>query len=101
MTVKYLNLSVVGLALLLLAGVCQAQPQTNVLSAPDSAGRAYFVNGGAVGNPTISLNAGVTNVFVISNTSSLHPVIITTNSIPSPSFEFSGASPQNISSGNI
>jgi hypothetical protein len=98
---KYLNLLILGLALALLAGVCQAQPQTNTIGAPDPLGRAYFINGGAVGNPTISLTAGVTNVFVVTNDSSIHPVIITTTPPPNSSGQYGGASPQNITSGNI
>ncbi|HSU56526.1 MAG TPA: hypothetical protein VLT36_20875 [Candidatus Dormibacteraeota bacterium] len=60
---------------------------------------AFSVDGGPANNPTISLSAGVTNIFNIT-TSGSHPVVITT--APPPSLnQYSGASPQNINSGTI
>lgn len=109
MPMKYVDLSVLGLALALPIGVCQAQPQTNTITTPNGVNMPYFfaVNG-AGSNPPISLTAGVTNVFVINTPAGVHPVIITTNP-PFTLGNYSGAtypggspqSPQGTNSGEI
>jgi hypothetical protein len=59
------------------------------------------VDGSPQNSPTISLTAGVTNVLQI-NTASIHPVIITTDPTPfTTANEYSGASPQGITTGPI
>jgi hypothetical protein len=90
------------------AGIASAQSSFAVTT-PDF---IYDVNGlpatGAPGffvqnSPTLSLVAGNTYTFNI-NASSLHPMVIVTNSSgnPSPSsYEYSNASPQIVSSGTI
>src|SRR3974390_811240 len=91
MPMKYEHLSALCLVLAMSAGVCQAQPQTNMITTPGGA-FSYTVNGVA-GNPTLNLTAGVTNVFQIS-TVWVHPVVI---SPPPPKGFFtlySGQSPQ-------
>lgn len=83
-----------------LAGICQAQFHTNVITTPNSSIFNYSVDGSAQTCPTFSLTAGVTNILRI-NTSSIHPVIITTNRNTSLTSYYNGAAPENINSGNI
>lgn len=93
---KHVHLSVTGLALALLTAVCEAQPQTNTIT---SANFQYFVNGGGTPNPTLSLTAGVTNVFVI-NTEFFHPVVISTTPPGGLYSLYSGQSPQSTTINN-
>lgn len=73
-------------------GICQAQYHTNTITTPG--GSYYFiVDGGPAANPTIELQAGVTNVLNI-QTVGYHPVVIT--STPSTLDWYGGASPQNV-----
>jgi hypothetical protein len=95
---KYVNLSVTGLVLALSATVCQADVHTNTFTTPNDV-HAYTIDG-TNNNPTLNLVAGVTNIFVI-NTFSDHPVVITTNPPPNVGSRYFGASPQNISAGQI
>lgn len=83
-----------------LAGICEAQFHTNVITTPNSSIFNYSVDGSAQTCPTFTLTAGVTNILRI-NTSSIHPVIITTNRNTSMTSYFNGAAPENINSGNI
>lgn len=81
------------------AVIAQAQPQTNIITT--TVGAYSFTVNGTGSNPTLSLTAGVTNVFEI-NTSSYHPVVITSNPVLGDSADwYSGASPQNIHSGTM
>ncbi len=73
------------------AGICQAQFHTNTITTPG--GAFNFTVDGVANNPTIELQAGVTNILNI-QTSSFHPVVVTT--APIVSDEFSGATPQNV-----
>ena len=77
-----------------------AQSVTNTITVvPVGASYAFLTNGNAgVHNPTIPLKAGVPNYFII-NDSSLHPVVICTNS--STAGRYNGASPQNTFSGTM
>ena len=77
--------------------VCHADYHTNTITTPGGT-FAFSVDGSAANNPTISLVAGVTNILII-NTSSFHPVVITSTAVTSNTY--SNASPQNINSGNI
>ena len=77
---------------------CQAQFHTNVITTPGAA--FNFTVDGTANNPTINLTAGVTNILQINTTPGFHPVIITTDPTPFTfANEYSGASPQNISTG--
>ena len=77
-------------------GICNAQYHTNTITTPfDSYG--YSVDGSAPINPTIQLNAGVTNILDI-QTSLDHPVIITTTPTTDASTWFIGAAPQDVNS---
>jgi hypothetical protein len=89
----------VGLSMSL-GGICQAQFHTNVITTPNSSVFNYSVDGSAQTCPTFNLSAGVTNILRI-NTSSIHPVIITTNISTSMTSWYSGANPENLSSGAI
>jgi hypothetical protein len=95
---KHVSLWILGLSLS--ATVCLAQFHTNVITTPG--GAFNFTVDGVSGNPTLNLTVGVTNILEI-NTSSFHPVIVTT--VPPPdssnSGEYSGANPQNINSGKV
>ena len=82
-------------SLLFIAPLGHAAFHTNTITTP---GFAFRVDGGAVDNPTIQLVAGVTNILII-NTASFHPVVITTAPAKTP--QYSGATPQSISSGSI
>jgi len=78
-------------------GFSHAQFHTNTITTPfDSYG--YSVDGSPPNNPTIELNAGVTNILDI-QTSYDHPVVITTTSDPSD--WFTGAAPQDVISDPI
>ena len=79
------------------APVCRASFHTNTITTPGGVS-AFSVDGSAANNPTIQLVAGVTNILVI-NTAGNHPVVITTAPATAP--QYSGASPQAISSGSI
>ena len=79
------------------AGVCQAQYHTNTITTPGGS-FAFSVDGSPANNPTIQLQAGVTNVLNI-QTASFHPVVITTT--PNVVNWYSGASPQNTNSAPI
>jgi hypothetical protein len=93
---KFLNV-MIGALSLAFAGTCQAQFHTNVITSP---GFFFSVDGSATPNPTINLAAGVTNILQINTTPGFHPVIITTDTTPFTfANEYSGASPQNISTG--
>ncbi len=83
------------------AGVCLAQSQTNTITTPG--GAFSFTVNGVSGNPTINLTAGVTNVLVINTTTFPdHPVVITSNPVLGDTADwYSGASPQNINTGNM
>jgi hypothetical protein len=73
-----------------------AQFHTNVITTPGAA--FNFTVDGVANNPTINLTAGVTNILQINTTPGFHPVIITTDPAPFTfANEYSGASPQNIS----
>jgi hypothetical protein len=85
---------------LALAGICQAQFHTNVITTPNSGIFNYSVDGSAQTCPTFSLSAGVTNILRI-NTAGNHPVVITTNLSAATTSWYSGASPENINSGAI
>lgn len=75
---------------------CQAQLHTNLIETPG--GAFAFTVDGTPNNPTINLTAGVTNILQINTTPGFHPVIITTDPAPFTfANEYSGASPQNIS----
>lgn len=79
---------------------CQAQFHTNVITTPG--GAFNFTVDGVANNPTITLTAGVTNILRIDTTPGFHPVIITTDPMAFTfANEYSGASPQNISTGPI
>ncbi len=73
------------------AGVCQAQYHTNTITTP---GGVYWfiVDGGTEQNPTIELQAGVTNILNI-QTDGFHPVVVTSS--PDTEDPYSGADPQN------
>jgi len=72
-------------------GMCLAEFHTNTITTPNDI-LAYRVDGGTNDNPTILLQAGVTNILDI-QTYPDHPVII----ISPDTFGFySGASPQNV-----
>ncbi len=73
------------------AGICQAQFHTNTITTPG--GAFNFTVDGVANNPTIELQAGVTNILNI-QTVSFHPVVVTTT--PLTSALYSGASPQNV-----
>jgi hypothetical protein len=77
-----------------LVGICHGQYHTNTITTP---GGAYYfiVDGNPTQNPTIELQAGVTNVLNI-QTYSYHPVVITTSPDPSAVYWYAGASPQNV-----
>lgn len=93
---KSLSLIVVSLCLAF-AEHCQAQFHTNVISTPSAFTFAFSVDGSPQNNPTISLTAGVTNILQIDTTPGLHPVVITSsiNTLD----RYSGANPQNITTG--
>jgi hypothetical protein len=77
---------------------CHAQFHTNVITTPGAA--FNFTVDGVANNPTINLTAGVTNILQINTTPGFHPVIIKTDNVPFTfDTEYSGASPQNISTG--
>jgi hypothetical protein len=77
---------------------CQAQFHTNVITTPG--GAFNFTVDGVANNPTINLTAGVTNILQINTTPGFHPVIIKTDNVAFTfDTEYSGASPQNISTG--
>jgi hypothetical protein len=84
---------------IVLNGICQAQFHTNVITTPGGS-FAYSVDGSPANNPTINLVAGMTNILRI-NSSSIHPVIITTNLSTAMSSYYNGAAPENIFNGNI
>jgi hypothetical protein len=72
------------------AGMCLAQFHTNTITTPNDM-YAYRVDGGSVDNPTILLEAGVTNILDIQAYPD-HPVIILTDA-----FEiYGGANPQGV-----
>lgn len=79
-------------------GICQAQFHTNTITTPG--GAFNFTVDGVANNPTITLMAGVTNILRI-NTSSIHPVVVTTNMGTANTNWYKTASPQDISSGSI
>lgn len=89
-TMKQLIASFVTLAA---AMVCHADYHTNVITTPGGA-FAYTVDG-VPNNPTIELQAGVTNILDI-KTDAFHPVVITTT--PNKLDHYSGAAPQSVSS---
>jgi len=74
--------------------VSHAQFHTNTITTPGGS-FAFSVDGSPANNPTIALQAGVTNVLNI-QTASFHPVVITTNS--SIAALYPGASPQDVNS---
>ena len=76
------------------AGVCQAQFHTNTITTPGGV-FAFSVDGSPANNPSIQLQAGVTNVLNI-QTASFHPVVILNT--PTVTDLYSGASPQNVNS---
>jgi hypothetical protein len=81
---------------LALAARSQAQFHTNVITTPGAA--FNFTVDNVPNNPTINLTAGVTNILLINTTAGFHPVIITTDPTPFTfANEYSGASPQNVS----
>jgi hypothetical protein len=72
------------------AGMCLAQFHTNTITTPNDMW-AYRVDGGSDDNPTILLEAGVTNILDMQAYPD-HPVIILTDN-----FEiYNGASPQSV-----
>jgi hypothetical protein len=99
-------ISAVGAAALLLAGltpagVARAQSQTNTITTPGGS-FAFTVNGGPVQNPTITLQAGVTNYFIINTTPGFHPVVIRNSTgFPFNSDLYAGANPQNVTTDTI
>lgn len=74
------------------ATLAHASFHTNTITTPGG-GFAFAVDNVAGSNPTIELNAGVTNILNI-QTAAFHPVVITT--APSTSPQFANASPQNV-----
>jgi hypothetical protein len=96
------GLSLLALSLcLIFSEHCQAQFHTNVITTPGTFTFAFSVDGSPQNSPTINLTAGVTNILQI-GTASIHPVIITTDPTPfTLANEYSGASPQSISTGPI
>jgi len=72
-------------------GMCLAQFHTNTITTPNDI-LAFRVDGGPNDNPTISLQAGVTNIPDI-QTFTNHPVVILTADTFS---RYSGASPQDV-----
>src|SRR5437016_3341381 len=97
MKYAWMTAAVLSLAL---GGICHAQFHTNVITTPNSLVFNYSVDGSPQTCPTINLAAGVTNILRISTASS-HPVIITTNISTSMTSWYSGANPENLSSGVI
>jgi hypothetical protein len=83
------------------AGVCPAQAVTNFNVSTPGSQFAFLVNG-VNNNPTLNLPAGATYTFSVSTTPGFHPMAIATetNSPFSDGF-YSGATPQNISSGTV
>jgi len=77
---------------------CHGQFHTNTITTPG--GAFVFTVDGTGGNPTINLTAGVTNILRI-DTSSFHPVVVTTVPNTLQASRYSGATPQNINSGSI
>jgi hypothetical protein len=70
-----------------------------VISTPNAFTFAFSVDGSPQNNPTINLTAGVTNILQINTTPGFHPVVITTDNAPFTPNRYSGANPQNISTG--
>jgi hypothetical protein len=95
---KSLSLIIVSICLAF-AEHCQAQFHTNVITTPNSLIFNFSVDGSPQTSPTIQLTAGVTNILQI-NTASFHPVVIGTAPMDAIDL-YSGASPQNISTGTI
>jgi hypothetical protein len=90
---KSLNL----FALTWIASACAASAQSHTVSSP---GFFYSIDGGAAQNPTITMAVGSTNNLTISS-SSIHPVVIANSPANNGANRYSGATPQNISSGTL
>jgi hypothetical protein len=90
---KSLNILVVALHFTG-AGLCHAQFHTNTITTPGGV-YAFSVDGSPANNPTIELQAGVTNILDI-QTAGFHPVVITTT--PSTIDWYSGANPEDVNS---
>src|SRR5258706_3971450 len=73
-------------------GLCHAQFHTNTITTPGGV-FAFSVDGSPANNPTIELQAGVTNILDI-QTDGIHPVVISTS--PNTTDWFSGAAPQDV-----
>jgi len=74
------------------AGLCQAQFHTNTITTPGGS-YAFSVDGSLPVNPTIELQAGVTNILDIQK-DPIHPVVVTTDG--GADNWFSGADPQGV-----
>jgi hypothetical protein len=85
---------------LTMGAICQAQFHTNVITTPNAFTFNFSVDGSPQTSPTINLTAGVTNILQINTMPvGFHPVVITTDNTPFTPNRYSGASPQNISTG--
>src|SRR5271154_2407188 len=71
-------------------GFCRADYHTNTITTPDGV-YAFSVDGSPANNPTIVLQAGVTNILDI-QTVDYHPVVITSS--PNVFDWYDGADPQ-------
>jgi len=79
------------------AGICHAQYHTNTITTPGGV-FSFSVDGSAANNPTIELQAGMTNILNI-QTDGIHPVVVT-SSIDTEAW-FSDAAPQDVNSAPI
>lgn len=86
---KKLNIAII-MVLFTGATFCRADYHTNTITTPNNA-FAFSVDGGPPENPTIELQAGVTNILDI-QTYDDHPVVIT--STPDTGDWYAGADPQ-------
>ncbi len=86
--------TVIALLSLSWVGICYGQYHTNTITTPGGV-FAFSVDGSPAVNPTIELQAGVTNVLNI-QTAGIHPVVVT--STPNTTDWFAGAAPQNVNS---
>ena len=98
------------LFLFLTAGICGAQTNFSITTPGNvfqfsldgttngaPAGQGEFINN----SPPLTLAAGATYTFSISTTPGFHPVEINTTNSNATNFQFSGASPQAITTGDI